>query len=201
MFRGLQKISLIDFPGQIAATVFTAGCNFRCPWCHNPDLVYPGFYDKIPPIEEEDVGTYLLSKKGKIQGVCVTGGEPTVWGERLSAFLKWCIKNGFLTKLDTNGYLPDVLKSYLKEGVLSFVAMDIKNTFGKYGKTVGLDSVDIEKIKESIGLIRKSGIDHRFRTTMVHGLVDRGEMEALSREIGEEILFQEYRTSVPAKNV
>ena len=193
MFRGIQKISLIDFPGLIAATVFTAGCNFRCPWCQNRDLIVPELYEKIPEIAEEDVEAFLISKKGKISGICVSGGEPTIWGERLAGFFEWCLKNGFLTKLDTNGYLPGILKRYLSRGLLSFVAMDIKNIFSKYGKTVGLDSVDLEKIKDSIGLIRKSGIPHQFRTTLVTGIVERYEITRLSNEIGEQIVIQEYR--------
>ncbi len=193
MFRGFRKISLIDFPGQIASTIFTAGCNFSCPWCHNRELVVPEFYEKIPVIQEEDIETYLLSKKGKIGGVCITGGEPTIWGERLADFFTWCLKNGFLTKLDTNGYLPEILNNYLERGLLSFIAMDIKNIFSKYGGTVGLVSVNIENIKESVRLIKKSGVLHQFRTTLVTGLVNKEEIEALSREIGEQIVFQEYR--------
>ncbi|MGA2142228.1 MAG: anaerobic ribonucleoside-triphosphate reductase activating protein [Brevinematales bacterium] len=195
MFRGIQKVSLIDYPGRIASTFFTAGCNFNCPWCHNRKLVFPDLYAQIPEITEDDAFNYLLSRKGLIQGVCVTGGEPSLWGERLELFFKRCKENGFLTKLDTNGYLPGALKGYLDSNFLDFVAMDIKNTFGKYARTAGLDSIDTGKINESIDLIKRSGISHQFRTTVVPGLVDREEMEALSLEIGEKIVFQEYRAA------
>lgn len=193
MFRGIQKVSLIDYPGRIAATFFTAGCNFNCPWCHNRKLVVPDLYARIPEIPEDDAFNYLLSRKGLIQGVCVTGGEPALWGERLAVFFKWCKENGFLTKLDTNGYLPDILGDYIDRKLLTFIAMDIKNIFEKYALTAGLDSIDTGNIKGSIDLIAGSGIPHRFRTTLVPGLVDRQDMEAMAKEIGEEIVFQEYR--------
>ncbi len=193
MFRGIQKTSLIDYPPYISSTLFTGGCNFRCPWCHNWDLVLPELYEKLPVIKEDEVKDYLVSKKGKIQGVCVTGGEPTLWGERLAGFFDWCRKNGFLTKLDTNGYLPDVLKGYIDRNLLDFIAMDIKNTFPKYKKTTGMTELDIKRIKKSIKIIQDSGVRHQFRTTLVPGLVEENEIKIIEEDLEEEILFQEYR--------
>jgi pyruvate formate lyase activating enzyme len=193
MFRALIKFSLIDFPSRIASTLFTGGCNFRCPWCHNAELISYDSFSRLAVIEEEDVETYLLSKKEKIEGVCVSGGEPTLWGERLALFFGWCIRNGFSTKLDTNGYLPDVLEEYVKMKLLNFVAMDIKNIFSKYPETAGVKSIDVDKIKKSIEIIKSSGLPHQFRTTMVPGLVIEEEIKSLSRELGEDIVMQEYR--------
>ncbi len=193
MFRGIRKTSLIDYPSRIVSTLFTGGCNFRCSWCHNWDLVNYDSYSTIPVIEEEDVETYLLSIKGKIEGVCVSGGEPTLWGERLAVFLNWCRKKDMLTKLDTNGYLPDVLEGYFDKNLLTFVAMDIKNIFDRYGETVGMVSIDMGKIKRSIDMIRTSGVPHQFRTTLVPDLVFEDEIKKVSAEIGEVIVFQEYR--------
>jgi len=193
MFKGIQKVSLIDYPGKVACTLFTAGCNFRCPWCHNRELVLPELYEKKEEIKEDAIQTFLLSRRGKIQGVCITGGEPTLWGDRLAKFLKWCKENIFSTKLDTNGYLPEVLKSYINEGLLDYIAMDIKNVFSKYPETVGMETLDLEKIRSSIEIIKNSGLPHQFRTTLVPDLVDSEEMENFARELGEAIVFQEYQ--------
>jgi len=126
MFKGIQKTSLIDFPGKIATTLFTGGCNFRCPWCHNLDLVYADRVDRLPDIATSEVLEFLQTRIGKIDGVCVTGGEPTLWGEELLDFFRSTYQMGFENKLDTNGYQPDVLKRFLNSGVVNFVAMDIK---------------------------------------------------------------------------
>ncbi len=201
MFKGIQKVSLIDFPGYIVSTLFTGGCNFNCQWCHNRILVEKDSLKKIPDILEEEIKNFLLSRKGKIEGVCITGGEPTLWGEKLAHFIKWCIENGFLVKLDTNGYLPDILESYIKRGLLDFIAMDIKNTFEKYSQTVGLPSLDIERIKKSISLIKTSGIKYQFRTTLVPKIVNKEEMEEMEDLLGEKIIFQEYVETNFSENV
>lgn len=193
MFKGIQKVSVIDFPGRIASTLFTGGCNFRCPWCHNWDLVDPVTVAGTPELAEDDVKTYLEGRRDKLQGVCVTGGEPTLWGGRLLEFFRWCKSAGFQTKLDTNGYLPSVLEGYLREGVLDFVAMDVKNTFDKYPATVGLENPDVSLVKRSIEIIRASGVEHQFRTTVVTGLVDADEIREMEKVIGDKIVLQEYR--------
>ncbi len=189
MFKGIQKVSLIDYPGHIATTLFTGGCNFNCLWCHNRILVEKESLSNLPTISEEEIKSFLISRKGKIEGVCITGGEPTLWRDKLSLFMKWCKENGFLVKLDTNGYLPDVLKNYIDNKLVDFIAMDIKNTFEKYSQTVNVTDLDIERIKTSIEIIKNSGLPYQFRTTLVPNLVNRKEIEEF---FGEGIEFQEY---------
>lgn len=199
LFKGIQKVSLIDYPGLIVATLFTGGCNFRCQWCHNYNLVDPKQVSSIPNISTDEIQDFLLKRKGKLQGVCISGGEPTLWGDRLVEFMVWCKDNNFKIKIDTNGSRPDVLAGYIENGLVDFVAMDIKNTFDKYEKTVGLDNpdelleLDIDAIKKTIQVIIDSGISHQFRTTVVPGLVDRDEMLKMEKYLGESIVYQEYR--------
>jgi len=193
MFKGIQKVTLIDFPGVIAATLFTGGCNFRCPWCHNWGLVDPEIVEKTPDLTEEEIEAYLRSRAGKIGGVCITGGEPTLQGKYLNPFLFRCKDLGLKVKLDTNGYEPDILKSYIERGLLDYVAMDIKNTFEKYPVTAGLNFVDTARIERSIRIIKESGIPHHFRTTAVPGIVDPVEIREMAGMIGEPIVLQEFR--------
>jgi len=164
---GLQKLTLIDYPGHIAATVFTVGCNFRCSFCHNPELVSSIKYG-ISSIFEKDLFDLLKNRQGKLEGVCITGGEPTIQPD-LIEFIRKIKESGYKVKLDTNGARPDVLRQLYNEKLLDFVAMDIKNTPEKYKKTVN-SLVDIERIKLSVDLIRNSGIDYEFRTTAVPGI-------------------------------
>ena len=164
---GLQKLTLIDYPGHLAATVFTFGCNFRCPFCHNPELVSGSLY-KISGILEEDFFKFLKERKGKLEGVCITGGEPTIQPDIVEFVRK--IKNlGFKVKLDTNGARPDILRELFQKKLLDFVAMDIKSDLENYAKTTN-SKLDIERIRLSVDLIRNSGIDYEFRTTAVPGL-------------------------------
>lgn len=164
---GLQKLTLIDYPGHLAATVFTFGCNFRCPFCHNPELVSGSWY-KISGILEEDFFKFLKERKGKLEGVCITGGEPTIQPDIVEFVRK--IKNlGFKVKLDTNGARPDILRELFQKKLLDFVAMDIKSDLENYAKTTN-SKLDIERIRLSVDLIRNSGIDYEFRTTAVPGL-------------------------------
>lgn len=193
MFKGIQKVSLIDFPGRVACTLFTGGCNFRCPWCHNLNLVEPECVGFIPDISEETVKKYLLSRRSKLQGVCITGGEPTLWCDKLLSFLLWCKSEGFETKLDTNGYLPEVLELFVTRKAVDFIAMDIKNTFPKYAATTGMTLIDHSKLLRSIEIIRESGVEHQFRTTVVTGQVDPVEIMSMEALEGETVVFQEYR--------
>ena len=175
---GLQKLTLIDYPGYIAATVFTVGCNFRCPFCHNPELVISNQFP-ISNVMERDFFDFLKQRKGKIEGVCITGGEPTIRPDIIEFIRK--IKNlGFKVKLDTNGARPDVLRRLYKEKLLDFVAMDIKNSLEKYKETVKTE-VDLERIKLSVGLICHSGIDYEFRTTVVPGLHQENDFEKIGK--------------------
>jgi pyruvate formate lyase activating enzyme len=165
---GLQKLTLIDYPGHIAATVFTVGCNFRCPFCHNPELVLGTCNMEHGTRMEKDFFELLENRKGKLEGVCITGGEPTIQPD-IFKFIEKIKSFGYKVKLDTNGSRPDVLRLLYAQNLLDFVAMDIKNSLNNYGKTTN-SKVDVERIKLSVDLIRNSGIDYEFRTTVVPGI-------------------------------
>ena len=169
---GLNKTTLLDYPGRVAATVFTGGCNFRCPFCHNGHLVLKP--SALEVYSEEEVFSFLYKRRNVLKGVCITGGEPTLQSD-LADFI-WKVKElGYQVKLDTNGYEPEVLEELLKEKLLDYVAMDIKNCREKYAETAGLDKFEIKKVEKSIMLLRKSEIDYEFRTTVVkefHGKED-----------------------------
>ena len=165
---GLQKMTLIDYPGHIAATVFTVGCNFRCPFCHNPELIISSFQFPVSNVLENDFFDFLETRQGKLEGICITGGEPTIQPDIVD-FIRKIKGLGYKVKLDTNGTRPDVLRLLYAEKLLDFVAMDIKNYPEKYAETAN-SKIDIERIKLSVDLIRNSGIDYEFRTTAVPGL-------------------------------
>jgi pyruvate formate lyase activating enzyme len=166
---GFQKLTLIDYPGKLATTVFTVGCSFRCPFCHNPELVMHGTLGMEQGTKiEKDFFDFLKKRKGKLEGVCITGGEPTIQPDIIE-FIKKIKKSGYLVKLDTNGSRPDVLKKILDEKLADYVAMDIKNIPEKYGKATGT-KVDIERIKLSVDLLRQGKTEYEFRTTVVPGL-------------------------------
>lgn len=175
LIRGLNKTTLLDYPGCVAATVFTGGCNFRCPFCQNSVLVLePSTGDLAGgTISEEEIMSFLKKRKNVLKGVCVTGGEPTLQAD-LPDFLSRIREIGYRVKLDTNGYQPEVLKELLKEGLLDYVAMDIKNCPDKYTKTAGMDCADIginlERINESVELLLSGNIEYEFRTTVVKEL-------------------------------
>jgi len=160
-FGGLVKFTLIDFPGCPAAIVFTQGCNFRCRYCHNPELVYPHLFTE--PVPEEEIYTFLKRRQGTLEGVVVSGGEPTLH-EDLPRFLADLKKMGYKTKLDTNGTRPDVLERLINEKLVDFIAMDLKAPLEKYSLITGKD-INSAIIKNSIDLIRKSGLTYEFRTT------------------------------------
>ncbi len=161
---GLNKTTLLDYPGRVAATVFTGGCNFRCPFCHNGHLVLKP--SALEAYSEEEVFSFLHKRRNVLKGVCITGGEPTLQPD-LPDFIRQVKSLGYCVKLDTNGYEPEALEKLLEEKLLDYVAMDIKNCRGKYPGTVGLEKLAIEKIDKSIMLLRESGIDYEFRTTVV----------------------------------
>ena len=158
---GLQKFSFIDYPGKTAAIIFTQGCNFKCSYCHNPQLVYPSLFQVSIP--EEEIFAFLESRKTQLDGVVITGGEPTLQSD-LTEFITKVKDMGFLIKLDTNGSNPKVLEQIIKQKLINFIAMDIKAPFDKYN-SVCCVPVNIENIKLSINLIKKSGINFLFRTT------------------------------------
>lgn len=164
---GYQKTTLLDYPGHVAATIFTGGCNFRCPFCHNSDLVVNPTMS--PCISQEEIFAFLKKRKNVLSGICITGGEPTLQ-TNLSEFIKKVRFLGYKIKLDTNGYRPDVISSLLEDNLLDYIAMDIKAGLSNYAKVSGIPNLDTSKIKESISIIENSGIDYEFRTTVVKEL-------------------------------
>ena len=166
---GLQKVTLIDYPGKVACTVFLSGCNFRCPFCYSPELVLPEKIKKHPSIKERDFFDFLSEKRGLLDGCVICGGEPTIYGEELIDFCKKIKEMGFSIKLDTNGSNPDVLTKAIP--LIDYIAMDIKSPLDqRYKEFSIIDCLD--KIKESIEIIKKSGIDYEFRTTITNHSVD-----------------------------
>lgn len=161
---GLQKMTLLDFPGKVACTVFTGGCNFRCPFCHNALLVTE--LPENPDYTVDEILSFLKKRAGLLDGVAITGGEPLM-NPDIADFIKQIRDLGYSVKLDTNGSYPDRLKSLVGEGIVDYVAMDIKNCKEKYAETVGLKSYDLSKIEESVDFLKTNAVDYEFRTTVV----------------------------------
>ena len=165
--HGLNKTTLLDYPEHVAATIFCGGCNFRCPFCHNSDLVLNPMSQ--PLLEEQEVLAFLKKRRAVLSGICITGGEPTLQAD-LADFIRKVKALGYLVKLDTNGYRPDVIKELVKEKLVDYIAMDIKAGETNYGKATGITDLDTEKIKESIDFIMHCGVKYEFRTTVVKGI-------------------------------
>ncbi len=165
--HGFQKMTMLDFPGKVACTVFTAGCNLRCPFCHNARLVT--HTESADRIDEQEIFEYLEKRKGILDGVCITGGEPLLQPD-IAAFMEKIKNLGLEIKLDTNGCFPEKLKALVNAGLVDCVAMDIKNSPELYGKTVGIDGFDISPVNESIRFLIEGKIPYEFRTTVVHEL-------------------------------
>ena len=174
---GYQKTTLLDYPEHVAATIFTGGCNFRCPFCHNSDLIVNSTMS--PCISQEEIFAFLKKRKNVLSGICITGGEPTLQ-TNLSEFIKKVRSLGYKIKLDTNGYCPDVISSLLEDNLLDYIAMDIKAGLSNYAKVSGIPNLDTSKIKESISIIENSGIDYEFRTTVVKELHSRQDFLEIS---------------------
>ena len=175
---GLQKLTLLDYPGKVACTVFLSGCNLRCPYCHNPALVLPE-QSNAPGIPESEVFAFLEQRKGKLDGICITGGEPTLQPE-LPGFLEKLRELGYAIKLDTNGTYPGMLKGLLRDGILDYVAMDIKNSPQRYAETCGGADV-LSWVRASVDLLLDSSIEYEFRTTVCKPLHTEKEMEEIGR--------------------
>jgi pyruvate formate lyase activating enzyme len=188
---GLQKLSLVDYPGKTAAAIFTIGCNFRCGFCHNPELVLPERYGPEIPLEE--IFEFLEKRRGQLEGVVVSGGEPTMH-EDLPEFLASIKKMGYAVKLDSQGSHPEMLRRIIGEGSIDFIAMDIKSTLEKYSMIVARP-VDTAEIQESIKLIMDSGLDHEFRTTSVKQLMKIEDFEEIGKMINgaQRYAFQRFR--------
>ena len=179
-FYGLQKMTLLDFPGHVAATVFTGGCNFRCPFCHNALLVNV----ETDVITENEILDFLSKRKGILDGVAITGGEPLMHAE-IIPFMQKVRDMGFMIKLDTNGSFPERLKEIVRLRLCDYVAMDIKNCKEKYAETCGLERADIDKISESVDFLIGSGIDFEFRTTVVRNFHSTEDIEKIAQWIGK----------------
>ncbi|MGB8451165.1 MAG: anaerobic ribonucleoside-triphosphate reductase activating protein [Anaerocolumna sp.] len=176
--HGLNKTTLLDYPGHLASTIFLGGCNFRCPFCHNASLVLSP--SGQPAIPEESVFRYLNKRIGIIEGICITGGEPTLY-PGLTKFIHKIKEMGFLVKLDTNGNNPHIIKELIKCGYLDYIAMDIKNSKAKYGLSSGINNFDTTRIDESISYLLSDPIEYEFRTTVVKEHHTLGDMN----DIGE----------------
>jgi pyruvate formate lyase activating enzyme len=193
---GVQKFSLIDYPGRICAIVFTQGCNFHCPYCHNPELVDPAQYG--PLLSEEEVISFLAKRRGKLDAVTLSGGEPTLQPD-LERFLGEIKGMGYLAKIDTNGSMPDVLERLIRDCLVDYLAMDLKGPLEKYGQITGTD-VQIDNIRKSIDLITGSGVDHEFRTTVVRSQLDSEDLSAMSRLLTKAKLYV-LQNFVPVKTL
>lgn len=191
---GLQKISLIDYPEHVACVVFTKGCNLRCPYCHNPELVDPANLE-AQEIPVPDLFSFLKSRQGLLDGVCITGGEPTLHGD-LRDFIEKTRTMGFRIKLDTNGSRPEILSELIKRELLDYVAMDVKVPLEKYCSEMGFQE-DVSSISRSIEILENSSTEHEFRTTVVPGIHSREDMTEIGKMIeGADLFFiQNFRPS------
>ncbi|MBO7318667.1 MAG: anaerobic ribonucleoside-triphosphate reductase activating protein [Clostridia bacterium] len=188
---GLQKLTLLDYPGKMACTVFTYGCNFRCPFCHNALLVTEENSDCI---SEDEFFSFLKKRQGILDGVCISGGEPTLQKD-LPEFISKIKALGYYVKLDTNGSSPLLLKKLIEEKLIDYVAMDIKNSPDKYDITCGIE-VDINAVKQSVSIIKQSGIDHEFRTTTVKEYHRAEDFEVIADWIeGSKYFLQHFENS------
>ena len=191
---GIQKLTLLDYPGKVACTLFTAGCNFRCPFCHNAGLVLPDRLEEAS-ITEDEVMSFLKKRAGILDGVAITGGEPLLHTD-MPEFLEKIKNLGYKIKLDTNGSNPKLLKEIVNAGLVDRVAMDIKNAPTEYDKTAGC-SVDMEKIEESKDFLLTGTCDYEFRTTVVKGIHTRESLIAAAKWISgaKEYYLQQFKDS------
>ena len=175
---GFLKTTLLDYPGHVAAAVFTGGCNFRCPYCHNRDLIAPG--QTLPPIPTEEVLAHLAKRRGLLDGVCISGGEPTLV-PKLEDFIREIRSMGYHVKLDTNGSKPETLISLCTKGLIDHVAMDIKHTPEKYPSACGLAKLNMADILASVDFLKNGAVPYEFRTTVVKELHTGEDMEVIGK--------------------
>lgn len=175
---GLEKLSLVDYPGYTCAVVFTGGCNFRCPFCHNAGLVM----EDVEELSEIEVIEYLTKRHGLLDAVCVSGGEPTMQSDLIS-FLKKLKDIGYKVKLDTNGSNPNILKNILDNNLVDYVAMDIKNNLEDYSEIIGYKCYDSAKILESINILKENKVDYEFRTTLVKEFHELQNIQKMSEDL------------------
>ena len=189
---GIQKLSLVDYPGHVAAALFLSGCNMRCGYCHNPELVLPERLAPSIPVEEAMI--FLKSRVGKLDGVVISGGEPTV-NEDLPVLCRMIKKLGFDVKLDTNGTHPDIVRGMVEEGTIDFIAMDVKGPLEKYVE-IAARPIDLEAIKDNVRLMIDSGIGHEFRTTIVREQLEVADFEKIGQLVkgAKRFALQHFRT-------
>lgn len=191
---GIEKLSLVDYEGKIAMTLFTAGCNFRCPFCHNSTLATgERLGDEIP---ESEIFGYLNKRKGILNGVCITGGEPTL-NKDLPAFIARIKKEGLSVKLDTNGTNPDMLKALVENKLIDYVAMDIKSGKLGYPLTTGIENLDLTPIQKSIDYLMEGHVDYEFRTTLVDELHSEEDVEEMAKWLAgaDKLYLQKFKDS------
>lgn len=192
IISGFEKLTLLDFPGKVACIIFTQGCNFKCSYCQNSDLLNCSGNGLI---SEEEIFKYLEKRKKVLDGVVVSGGEPTIQRDLLR-FIKRIKELGFLVKLDTNGSNPNVLKKLIEEKLVDYVAMDIKNVFNKYSDVIKIN-INLDKIKESIELLKASNVNHEFRTTIIKSFHSLDDILKICEYLGkyEKIYLQNFEDS------
>lgn len=177
IIAGIQRTSLLDWPGKICSTIFIAGCNFRCGFCHNPELVLPEEIEKVEAMTETELLTQLVERKKFIDGVCITGGEPLM-SPGIVKLIRKIKDKGFPVKLDTNGSIPTILKNIINEGLVDYIAMDVKAPKERY-KEVSGSEINVSLIEQSINILKESSIDYEFRTTLVKGMLDKQDIIAI----------------------
>lgn len=188
---GFQKLTLLDYPGKVSCILFTQGCNFKCPYCHNSGLIG---HENEELISEEEIFSYLNKRKGILEGVVISGGEPTVQSD-LTFFIQRVKDMGFLVKLDTNGSNPDLLEELVRDNLVDYVAMDIKNVLTKYKDVCGVNA-NVDRLKRSINLLKTSSIDHEFRTTIIKNIHDIDRIfEICSYVDGDNMYLQNFEQS------
>jgi pyruvate formate lyase activating enzyme len=195
IISGFQPLSLLDYPGIICSIVFTQGCPFRCVYCHNPELIPAEAPDANSILKEEEIIDHLIRRKNIVEGVCITGGEPTVHPD-LPDFIRKVKRLGMLVKLDTNGLSPRMIEQLIKDRQVDFFAMDLKHTWERYAEVIGINQQKvIDNCRETFRLIQDSSVPHEFRTTVYSGLHAKEELEEIASQLreGERYALQEIR--------
>lgn len=194
IFNGLEKLSLVDYDGKVAATVFTGNCNFRCGFCHNGPLVTEA--DSLIEIPESEILDYLIKRKGILEGLCISGGEPTLKKD-LPSFCEKVKKLGYSVKLDTNGTNPDMVKALFENGLCDYFAMDIKNDKAGYSDIIGIKNYDLSKVERTVDYFIGGDCDYEFRTTLISEFHKKNNIEnmALWLKGAKKFFFQKYKDS------
>jgi len=196
LIKAMQGVSMLDYPGVISSVIFTGGCNLRCPFCQNPDLVDVQRCARLPSLSPQAVLADLASRRGFVDGVVITGGEPTIQDD-LSDFLREVRRMGMVVKLDTNGVRPGLLATFLSDGLVDYVALDLKTSPERYPEAVGCD-LDVSLVTRSVTLLKDGDVNYEFRTTCVPGLVDDEAIAALEPWLrgARRYALQQYRPAV-----